>query len=57
MKHITEEDTKRVNELLVELDAILQKYEDFDYRFVTSYSRMIGGYYDFKEWFGYWSKQ
>ena len=55
MKHITEEDTKRVNELLVELDAILQQYGDYDYQFVTNFARMMSGYGAFKEWFGYWS--
>ena len=55
MKRITEEDAKRVNELLSELGAILEKYDDSDYQYETNFSRMMSGYGTFKEWFGYWT--
>lgn len=56
-KRITQEDAVQIRTHLAEIDSILKKYEDYDYKHVTAFSRMFNGFIQFKEWFGYWATE
>ena len=60
-RRITKKDAKQINEYLKQIDAILEKYDDYvdehNPHYVTSFCRMISGYDEFKHYFSYWSNK
>lgn len=55
-KRITQEDAEQIRTHLTEIDSILNEYDDHyaPNDRLTAFSRMVSGYREFKQQFGYW---